>query len=97
VIAGTRGSLSVPTMRIKAYASAVDASWWKPFEATVADVAHEDPRALQLEHFGAVARGEAAPLVSVRDGLANLRVVDAIAEAARSGGTVAIATDRRSR
>ena len=94
VIAGTLGSLSVPTMRIKAYASAEGASWWKPFEAAVDEVAHEDPLALQMEHFGAVVRGEAAPLVGVRDGLANLRVVDAIAEAVRGGGTVAVATSR---
>jgi predicted dehydrogenase len=93
VIAGTIGSLSVPTMRIKAYASAKDASWWKPFEVAIAEVAHEDPLSRQMEHFGAVVRGEAAPLVSVRDGLANLRVVDAIAEATHSGKTVAVARD----
>jgi predicted dehydrogenase len=85
VIAGTRGSLAVPTMRSKSYADADGASWWKPFECAVAEVAHEDPLARQMEHFGAVVRGEAAPLVSVRDGLANLRVVEAIAESARTG------------
>ena len=88
VIAGTRGSLAVPTMRIKSYASADGASWWKPFECAVADVAHEDPLARQMEHFGAVIRGEAAPLVSVRDGLANLRVTEAIAESALTGRRV---------
>jgi len=88
VIAGTRGALSVPTMRIKFYANADDASWWKPFAVGVADVRREDPLALQMEHFGAVIRGEAAPLVSVRDGLANLRVTEAIAEAARTGRRV---------
>jgi predicted dehydrogenase len=41
-----------------------------------------------MEHFGAVVRGEAAPLVSARDGLLNLRVTEAIAEAAVSGRTV---------
>ncbi len=30
VIAGTFGSLSVPTMRLKTYAKAEDRSWWKP-------------------------------------------------------------------
>ena len=88
VITGTRGSLAVPTMRIKSYADADGASWWKPFECAVADVAHEDPLARQMEHFGAVVRGEAAPLVSVRDGLANLRVTEAIAESARMGRRV---------
>jgi predicted dehydrogenase len=41
-----------------------------------------------MEHFGAVVRGEAAPLVSARDGLANLRVTEAITEAAKSGSIV---------
>ena len=35
-------------------------------------------------------RGEEKPLVTGRDGLQNLRVVDAIAEAARTGRTVEI-------
>ena len=90
VIAGTLGSLSVPTMRIKSYAKAADASWWKPFATDVAEVVREDPLTLQMEHFGAVIRGEARPLVTVRDGLANLRVTDAIAEAVRRGSTVEV-------
>ena len=92
VIAGTLGSLSVPTMRIKTYAKAADASWWKPFATDVAEVLREDPLTLQMEHFGAVIRGEARPLVTVRDGLANLRITEAIAEAVRSGGTVEVRT-----
>jgi len=37
-----------------------------------------------------VIRGEAAPLVTIRDGLANLKVTEAIAEAARTGAIVRI-------
>ncbi len=85
VVAGTFGSLSVPTMRIKSYAKAEDRSWWKPFVAGVVDMVRADPLALQMEHFGAVIRGEARPLVTVRDGLANLRVTEAIVDAARTG------------
>ena len=48
----------------------------------------DDPLKHQLEHFGAVIRGEADPLVSARDGLANLRVTEAIVAAARSARTV---------
>jgi predicted dehydrogenase len=88
VIAGTVGSLSIPTMRIKRYASDEGRSWWKPYEIGVVDVVREDPLVLQMEHFGAVARGEVAPRVSVRDGLANLRVTEAIAHAARTGTAV---------
>ena len=65
-----------------------DRSWWKPFERSVVPMQREDPLRLQLEHFGAVIRGEARPLVTVRDGLANLRITEAIAEAAKSGTVV---------
>jgi predicted dehydrogenase len=88
VIAGTLGSLSVPTMRVKRYPSEAERSWWKPYETETLDVARPDPLALQLEHFGAVVRGEAAPRVSVRDGLVNLRVTEAIVTAARTGASV---------
>ena len=43
-----------------------------------------------MAHFVAVARGEVAPLVSAADGLANLRVTEAIAQSAASGGLVQI-------
>ena len=88
VIAGTNGSLSVPTMRLKTYPSAAERSWWKPFDTSKVEMKREDPIARQMEHFGAVVRGEAQPLVSARDGLANLRVTVAIAQAAQSGATV---------
>jgi len=94
LIAGTLGSLSVPTMRLKTYDKAEGRSWWKPFRTSVAEVAREDPLARQLEHFGAVIRGEAKPLVSARDGLANLRVTEAISEAANTGRVVHL-PDRR--
>ena len=88
VIAGTNGSLSIPTMRLKTYPNAGDRSWWKPFEVSVVDLVRDDPLEQQLEHFGAVIRGEAQPLVSARDGLANLRVTEAIVEAAQAGSTI---------
>jgi len=90
VISGTSGSLSVPTMRIKTYARPEDRSWWKPFETGVVDMVRDDPLKLQLAHFCAVVRGQAQPLVSARDALANLRVTQAIAAAAASGTTIDI-------
>jgi predicted dehydrogenase len=88
VIAGTNGSLSVPTMRLKTYPRPEDRSWWKPFEVGVVGLVRDDPLKHQIEHFGAVIRGEAQPLVSARDGLANLRVTEAIAAAAQAGRTI---------
>jgi predicted dehydrogenase len=48
----------------------------------------EDPLALQMAHFAQVIRGQAEPLVSARDGLHNLRVTEAIAQAAETGALV---------
>ena len=90
VISGTNGSLSVPTMRLKTYPRPQDRSWWKPFEVGVVGMVRDDPLKHQIEHFGAVVRGEAEPLVSARDGLANLRVTEAIVAAAQAGGTIEI-------
>jgi predicted dehydrogenase len=92
VISGTFGSLSVPTMRIKSYARDEDRSWWKPFEQSVVNLTRDDPIHLQMEHFGAVVRGEAQPLVTARDGLNNLRITEAIVQAAKTGQTVHLAS-----
>jgi predicted dehydrogenase len=91
VIAGTNGSLSVPTMRLKTYPRPEDRSWWKPFEAGTVGMVRDDPLKHQLEHFGAVVRGEADPLVTARDGLLNLQITEAIAAAAESGQVIELA------
>ncbi len=93
VIAGTHGSLAVPTMQLHTYPSEADRSWWKPFEISRLGIVRGDPILHQMAHFGAVARGEAEPLVSARDGLRNLRVTEAVAEAARRGAVVEVTLD----
>jgi predicted dehydrogenase len=89
-VSGTHGSLAKPTMCLKTYARPEDRSWWKPFETSVVGMVRADPLQRQLAHFCALARGEVAPLVSARDGLANLEVTEAIATAAASGTTVTL-------
>ena len=88
VLAGTNGSLSIPTMRLKTYARNEDRSWWKPFNESTLDLRRDDPLALQLVHFCDVIQGRAQPLVTVHDGLQNLRITEAIAQAAESGEIV---------
>jgi len=88
VITGTNGALSVPTMRLKTYPRPEDRSWWKEFEVGVVGMVRDDPLKHQMEHFGKVVRGEAEPLVSARDGLLNLRITEAIAEASRTGRVI---------
>ena len=90
VITGTNGTLSVPTMRLKTYPRPEDRSWWKAFDASVVSMVRDDPLKLQIEHFGAVIRGEAQPLVSAYDGLRNLRVIEAIFESTKTGQIVAL-------
>jgi len=90
VIAGTRGSLSVPTMRLRTFADGAEPSWRTPFEHASVALQRDDPLARQMAHFVQVVRGEAAPLVSARDGLQNLRVTEAIAQAARTAGLVSL-------
>lgn len=90
VLSGTLGTLAVPTMRLKTYADAQQASWWLPFELGEVDLVREDPLKRQLDHFVQIILGQAEPLVSVRDGLQNLRVVEAIAQAVRTGQAVQI-------
>ena len=90
-LAGTQGSLSVPTMRLTVYEG--ERSWWQPFETSTVELERSDPLANQIEHFAAVIRGEADPICSGRDGLTTLRVVDAVLEAARTGASVDIATE----
>ena len=50
----------------------------------------DDPLKHQIAHFVQVIQGQAEPLVSARDGMLNLRVTEAIAQAAREGRTVQI-------
>ena len=90
VIAGTEGSLAVPTFRLKRFVGEAERSWWTPLQSETIAVDRADPLQRQLENFCAVIRGEAAPVVTARDGLQNLRVIEAIAQAARSGTTVSL-------
>ena len=83
-IAGTMGSLSIPTMRLKHFKYEAIRSWYEPMDSEVIELEREDPLTIQLKHFCQVIRGEVNPLVSVRDGLQNLRVTESIQEAAKS-------------
>ena len=89
LVAGTFGSLGIPTMTLKRYRREADRSWHKPLEVSVVPLEVVDPLERQLAHFCDVIRGTAQPLVSARDGLQNLRIVEAIAESARTGAVVA--------
>ena len=90
LVMGTHGSLAVPTMWLKRYSRKENRSWFKPFQSETIPLQRTDPLAAQIEHFVAVIRGDADPLVTGRDGLQNLRVTDAILEATKTNRTVKI-------
>jgi predicted dehydrogenase len=86
-ICGTRGSLAVPTLRAWQYPGQDDAarSWFKPFNASQLPVQEIDPLVAQLAHFCDVIERKTAPLVSVRDALQSLRVLEAVRASVASG------------
>ena len=94
-VAGTAGSLSVPTMRLLVHPG--PRSWWEPFETSTVEVQRRNPLARQVEHFAAVVRGEAEPVCCGRDGLGTLQLVEAVVESARTGAPVALPRSGRSR
>ena len=85
-------ALSVPTMQLYTYplGQPESRSWWKPFTVERLEVPQVDPLVAQMAHFGAVVRGEATPLVTLRDGLQNVKIVEAILQSAESGRPVEI-------
>ena len=87
-IGGSAGSLAIPQMDVWSYPG--KRGWWEPLARERIAVAPADPLPLQIRHFCDVIRGRAAPFVPAREGLAALRVIAAIKEAARTGGMVAV-------
>jgi predicted dehydrogenase len=65
-------------------------SWWEPIAHKTYEVRHEDPLDAQISHFCDVIADKAAPLVSGRDGLKSLQVIEAIKASAGTGGIVRI-------
>lgn len=86
-VAGTRGSLAIPEMRLWLHPG--ERGWWEPLMDKRLDTEARDPFELQFLHFLDVCRGE-TPIVSAREGLRSLEVVEAIKKAARSGEAVVL-------
>ena len=90
-IAGTHGSLAVPTLRSWAYApDEKEPGWHTPFVETTLALEAVDPLAAQLDHFCDVIAGKAAPIISVADALQSLRTVEAVRRSIATGKTVAL-------
>lgn len=88
-IGGTNGSLALPNLALWRHEG--EQSWWNPIAATRQIFSFEDPLVRQIRHFAEVIRGQADPLVTAADGLAALKVIEAVKTSARTGQTVDIA------
>lgn len=95
-LAGTEGSLAVPTMT--QWRAQGPASWTVPMHKEALPTPPLDPLQRQIDHFCDVVGGRAVPLVSAADALASLRVTLAVRDSARSGRRITIpALDRAQR
>lgn len=89
LIGGMRGSLALPGLACWSHGH--DDGWWGPISKEYLPYSFEDPLVRQIAHFGAVIRGQEQPICSGEDGLAALRVIEAIGRAAASGTEVEVA------
>ncbi len=87
-IGGTLASLSLPDLTLWQTSGA--RSWWSPVSATKLICNFADPLVRQVKQFCRVATGVEPPLVSARDGLAALKVIEAAKNAAATGSAIAV-------
>jgi len=87
-IGGTLGSLTIPQLELWSYPA--KRGWLEPLARERLSFTAEDPLKAQIRHFCDVIRGLASPMVSGREGLQTLKVVEAIKQAALSGQPVAV-------
>ncbi|RWE56144.1 Gfo/Idh/MocA family oxidoreductase [Mesorhizobium sp.] len=83
MIGGTHGSLAVPSLEV--WRNPGKRSWWEPLDQKRIEVDGEDPLVLQIRQFCNVIRGDEPPLVSGREGLETLRIIDAVKRSAATG------------
>lgn len=87
-IGGTLGSLGIPQLELWSYPAR--RSWLEPLTREYVSFVADDPLKVQIRHFCDVIRGRAEPVVSGREGLQTLRVIEAVKQAALSGQPVAV-------
>ncbi|KAA0594922.1 putative dehydrogenase [Azospirillum lipoferum] len=86
MIGGTLGSLTVPYLDL--WHNPTKPSWWEPIVRERLPVEYRDPLGLQVRNLCEVVRGTAKPVVSGREGLETLKVIEAVKQAAATGRPV---------
>jgi predicted dehydrogenase len=87
-IGGRDASLALPQLDVWRHPSAP--SWWVPLERERLSYTPQDPLGLQIANFCGVISGTAKPVVSGREGLNTLRVIEAVKRAAETGALVPV-------
>ncbi|MGD0107264.1 MAG: Gfo/Idh/MocA family oxidoreductase [Rhodopila sp.] len=82
-IGGTHGSLTVPYLDL--WHNKARRSWSEPIHRDRVPFQDQDPLTLQIRQFANVIRGKEPPLVSGREGLQTLKVIEAVKQAAATG------------
>ena len=88
MLGGTHGALELPAGRLWHHTGV--RSWREPLHTETLAVTARDPLHAQIRHFCRVIRGEEAPLVSGREGLRTLAVIEAAKRAAATGTLVPV-------
>lgn len=86
MVGGTLGSLTVPHLDL--WSQSTKPNWWEPIGRERLPVVQQDPLGLQVRNLCGVVRGTADPIVSGREGLETLRVIEAVKTAAATGRAV---------
>ncbi|MBW8721150.1 MAG: Gfo/Idh/MocA family oxidoreductase [Polaromonas sp.] len=91
-IAGTQGSLAVPTLHTWTHGpvGASEPGWNTPFTEQNLSLEAVDPLAAQLDHFCDLIEGRAEPIITVADALQSLRAVEAVRRSIATGQVVAL-------
>ena len=89
-IGGSHGSLSIPDLTLWGQNSERD--WWKPLETASVHYETADPFYNQIVHFINVIKKVENPIVSGREGLRTLRVIEAIQKSALTQQSVKVET-----
>ncbi|WP_437882794.1 Gfo/Idh/MocA family protein [Pseudomonas sp. LRF_L74] len=84
LLAGTQGALSIPQLKRWHYAEP-GAGWHQPLRQVDEAFSADEALRLQLEHFVAVVRDQATPIVDAADAGRTLALIEAIRDAAQSG------------
>jgi predicted dehydrogenase len=82
-IGGTHASLTIPHLEL--WQNPGERSWREPLTRERLAYAPQDPLRLQIQQFCKVIRGQEQPLVSGREGLETLRVIEAVKRSAETG------------